>query len=222
MWDNPAEEWRRLSELYSKKSDDELCELAAGFSDLTEVAQQVLRDEMRKRRLDEAQAAIRAATNSVHPAPLRWNPGDTQSNFAAMNQEYDPPCEYTWKTPLCERDEREEAWQVAEVLRRAGIESWIERPQSPFGPSGRRVLVAADQLDEALQIAVRPIPQEIIDLSRMEVPDFEPPACPGCGAADPVLEDVNPVNMWRCEACAKQWTESAAADLNENPEKTEA
>ena len=83
-------------------------------------------------------------------------------------------------------------------------------------------MVAADQLDEAREIAARPIPQEIIDLSKMEVPDFEPPMCPSCGAADPALEGVDPVNTWCCETCGRQWIESAAADLNENPEKTEA
>jgi len=222
MWDNPAEHWRRLRELYSEKSDDELRELAADFGDLTEVAQQVLRDEMRKRRLDEPQAATVAANNPGRFAAPRWDRGDTQSNLLSMNQEGDLPCEYTWKTPLCECEEREEAWQVSEVLRRAGIECWVERPQSPFGPGGRRVLVAADQLDEAREIAARPIPQEIIDLSKMEVPDFEPPMCPSCGAADPALEGVDPVNTWCCETCGRQWIESAAADLNENPEKTEA
>jgi ribosomal protein L37AE/L43A len=222
MWDNPAEEWRRLRELYSEKNDEELRELAADFCDLTEVAQQVLRDEMKIRGLDKPQAAIEAASNPVRPASLQGHLGDTQSNSAAMSGECDLPCEYTWKTLLCECEEREQAWQVAEVLRRAGIESWIERPQSPFGLSGRRVLVAADQLDEALQIAAQRIPQEIVDLSKIKLPDFEPPVCPSCGAADPVLEDVNPVNTWQCESCGRQWTESAPADLTENPEKTEA
>ncbi|MGD0733039.1 MAG: hypothetical protein ABR956_17370 [Terracidiphilus sp.] len=27
---------------------------------------------------------------------------------------------------------------------------------------------------------------------------------------DSVLEDVNPFNTWRCEACGKQWSEAAA------------
>jgi transposase-like protein len=68
--------------------------------------------------------------------------------------------------------------------------------------------VAADQLEEAREIAARPIPQEIVELSQMEVPEFEPPKCPQCGAEDPVLEGAEPVNAWLCEVCGKQWTES--------------
>jgi hypothetical protein len=49
-------------------------------------------------------------------------------------------------------------------------------------------------------------------------PEFEPPRCPQCGAEDPVLEGVDPFNTWLCEACGKQWTESAAA-LSGTPEK---
>jgi hypothetical protein len=102
-------------------------------------------------------------------------------------------------------------------LSRAGIESWIERPGGDWMIGGPRVLVAADQLDEARRIAAQPIPQEIVELSKIDVPEFEPPSCPQCGAADPVLEGVDPFNTWRCEACGKQWTESAPG-LDGSPE----
>ena len=72
------------------------------------------------------------------------------------------------------------------------------------------MLVAADQLEQARAIAAQPIPQEIIEESKTEVPEFELPVCPKCGAADPVLEGVDPVNTWRCEACGYEWTEPAA------------
>jgi ribosomal protein L37AE/L43A len=43
----------------------------------------------------------------------------------------------------------------------------------------------------------------------MEVPDFEPPVCPKCGAEDPLLESVDPLNTWLCEICGEQWTDPA-------------
>lgn len=48
---DPATEWRRLSELYRQVADGELQALARTKSELTEVAQQVLADEIRRRRL---------------------------------------------------------------------------------------------------------------------------------------------------------------------------
>jgi hypothetical protein len=72
-----------------------------------------------------------------------------------------------------------------------------------------RILVAADQLEQARDIAKRPIPQEIIEQSQMKAPEFEAPVCPKCGAPDPLLESVDPVNTWLCEACEHEWTESA-------------
>jgi hypothetical protein len=128
------------------------------------------------------------------------------------------PTEFTWKTPLCDCESYEEAWQISEALRRAGIESWIERPgarqpvvwdQSMVG--NLQVRVAADQLDQAREIAAKQIPQEIVDESHEDVPEYEPPKCPNCGAEDPVLESAEPTNSWLCEACGKQWTEPQLA-----------
>jgi len=208
---NPAEDWQRLTEHYREISDGELLELAADFVDLTETAQQVLRNEMRNRGLDEPRAAGETRTTS-DPAPPRWassadlDAGANEFSDPGTNGEDDLPREFTWKPMLCECDDREQAWQIYEVLKRAGIESWIERPGS--GILYPRVLVAADQLDEAREIAARPVPREIVDELRQEPPEFEPPKCPKCGAEDPVLESVEPANAWLCEACGKQWTES--------------
>lgn len=59
---DPAGEWRRLAEHYRQLTDDELIGLARKRSELTEVAQQTLTDEIRSRRLkvdaeEEAHAA---------------------------------------------------------------------------------------------------------------------------------------------------------------------
>jgi Putative prokaryotic signal transducing protein len=223
MQANPLEEWQRLSELYREKSEEELRELADDFADLTETAQQVLRDEMNKRGMGDPDAQKnmdRPGAESNPPATVHWEPQSLQDDLEADQENTDQPHEYTWKTPLCECDDKVEAWQLSEALRRAGIESWIEQEGSSrysFGISNPRILVAADQLDQARAIAAQPIPQEIIDQSKVDPPAYEPPACPQCGAKDPVLETVDPTNSWQCEACGKQWTETADA-LNQTPE----
>ena len=211
MRTDPAEDWRRLTGLYRQTSDLELRELAADFSNLTAMAQQVLRDELRTRGLKLPFAPGEILLNG---APLR------RPRFAAPRPDAyatggarNSPVAYTWKTLLCDCGEPEQAWQIREVLRQAGIESWIEGP-GLYSPHAEldltlpRVLVAADQLDEARLIAARPIPPEIVELSKMKLPDFEPPRCPRCGAQDPLLEAVHPVNVWKCEVCGEQWSDA--------------
>jgi hypothetical protein len=128
----------------------------------------------------------------------------------------DGPHEYTWKTVLCECNTSEQALQLREALRRARIESWIESAGMGSRYTGvnltnPRVLVAADQLDQARAIVSQPIPQSIVDDLKLEVPEYEPPVCPKCGARDPVLESVDPENTWECEQCGERWTESAVS-----------
>jgi ribosomal protein L37AE/L43A len=192
-------------------NDGELEELDANKSDLTEVAQQVLRDELKKRGLDKPRAASEEANHAERFAAPEWNSHGDWPEGEEAAEEGEPPVDYTWKTFLCECDGPEKAWQIQEVLRQAGIESWIDRPgyyEAP-GIGDRQIVVAADQLEKASAILARPIPKEIVEQSEMEIPDYEPPACPSCGAKEPVLESADPANSWRCERCGKQWAEQA-------------
>ena len=228
---DPLVEWQRLTETYSKMYDDELLQLAVDSDDLTEQAKQVLSDEMRKRGLELPRAASPARRTSdalleraavalgVDPGAPEISPDSTE--------ESEEPRDYTWKTPLCGCEDQEQAWQIYEVLRQAGIESWIERPGARHAVvwdermvGNLQVSVAADQLEQARAIIANPIPQDIVEQSKMHVPEFEPPVCPKCGAGDPVLEGVDPVNEWRCEACDHEWTEPAP-DGEESPERAE-
>lgn len=213
-----AEEWRRLTEHYRTLYDEELLNLAIEPGDLTEIAQQILRDEMRTRGLDNPIGKdtvrvpqIRNADSKSQEAlpPGAWENAIALSDQEEETGEEEAPHTYTWKTPLCDCASREEAWQIREVLRRAGIDSWIEAPSyGALDLNGPRVVVAADQLEQARAIASRPIPQDIIDDSKIELPEFETPHCPTCGSADPLLMSVEPVNTWQCELCGKEWTDS--------------
>ncbi len=205
-----ADEWQRLTRLYAGKSDDELLELSADFADLTETAQQVLRDELSRRRLPEPIPSQLKANRPVfgHSLPTAAVPSPESAAGA------DPGClprHYTWKTLLCECRDQQHAWQISAVLRDSAIESWIELPRGDLDLTGPRVLVAADQLEHARTVAERPIPQDVVDLSKAQSEHFTLPRCPRCGSPDPMLLGVDPVNTWRCAVCAAQWTDSIAS-----------
>ena len=135
-------DWHRLTQLYREMGDGELEELYADKGDLTEVAQQVLRDEIRKRGLDEPHTEPNQAGSF---GASKWGAGGDAAVGGDSAEEGDPPVEYTWKTPLCECEDREKAWQIQEVLRQAGIESWLDRPGYYEVPGfvNQRIVVAA-------------------------------------------------------------------------------
>jgi cell division septation protein DedD len=208
---DPAEEWRRLSTLYSEMGDIEIQELADQINDLTPAAQQILRDELKKRSLAiesephagaDSMRPLRKATVNYEPARYRYNPGSDSNDG-------DGEHEFTWKVPLCDCETRTEARRIATMLQRAGIDSWIEAP----GDSAR-ILVGADQLDQAELIAAQPVPQDILDEEREleAAAQYELPTCPHCGAPDPILESVEPSNNWLCESCDHTWSDPIPDD----------
>jgi len=245
MRTDPLLEWCRLTEHYRQMSEAELRELAADFPDLTETAQQALRGEFRSRGLGDPQAPRSAsaapqpvrAAQPINPPLLAEPATDFIAGHAARAPEIVPdtaetededsgPHEFTWKTLLCECDEPEQARQLAAALNRAGIECWMENQgtrsrYTGMGLANPRVVVAADQLEEARAIAAQPIPQDIIDDSKVEVPEFVAPRCPRCGADDPVLIEANPTNTWRCEQCDEEWTESGASSGSDGSDAAE-
>jgi predicted RNA-binding Zn-ribbon protein involved in translation (DUF1610 family) len=209
MQADPLAEWQRLTQLYREMGDGELEELDADKGDLTEVAQQVLGDEIRKRGLDKPSGPSNETDASKRFGISPWSRNGDSSAAEDTTEESNLPVEYTWKAPLCECEDSEKVRQVQEVLRRAGIESWIEGPgySVALEMSSPRIEVAADQLEQAREIISRPIPQEIVEQSKLPAEEYVPPVCPSCGADEPILESVEPVNAWRCESCGKQWSE---------------
>jgi hypothetical protein len=224
MHDNPAQDWQSLAENYRAMLDGELEELAASSDDLTETARQVLRSELSHRGLLEPGAAGLALekTDSLSDSRYRSSvdpdAGGDESDDGYEGAEDDRPKEFTWKVPLCECEDEAHALAICAALKQAGIERWYEGSGSPMGNGRPRVVVAADQLEEAREIAARPIPKDVIDSYREEMPEFEAPKCPSCGDEDPVLESAEPTNAWLCEACGRQWTEPAI-DGNGEAEK---
>lgn len=223
MQDDPARYWQDLTENYRQMSDGELLELAAKPEELTDIAQQVLRDEMKVRALAPAAQKSQGAMpmRLDRPAALHWEPTRFRNAPPDEKNESEQPHEYTWKTMLCECDTREEALDVAMALKEAGIESWISTPNLSWGLGGPRLQVAADQLEQAQAFLSSYVPRQ---QQPEEVPDFELPRCPKCGGTeDVVLESAEPTNSWLCEACGAEWVDtdpSAAEDADEETSPT--
>jgi len=68
-------QWQRLYDRYHAMSDDELLELAENVGGLTETAADVLRQEMRDRRLQAAPSGNLVSVTAPDPNATRWNPG---------------------------------------------------------------------------------------------------------------------------------------------------
>lgn len=194
MPESRDQEWRRLTKLYADMFDGQLLELAGSLNDLTEMARTVLRDELRKRGLGDPLTAGWSAQERMQAQEEEA----LDAAEAEAGDKADEYTEYSWKVELCECDSREEALQRMEQLRRAGLESWLR---------SYRILVAADQLDEARAVIANPIPQDIIDESLAEIPEYDAPVCPACGTDDPILLSTEPSNTWECESCGKEWAD---------------
>ncbi len=210
------EEWRRLTALYSEMGDIEIRDLAAQINDLTETAQQILRDEMKKRGITEKRPAASVHSTESDFGGVHWDEGEDTDQYMDSDALESSAAEYTWKTGLCRCDSIDEASQKGEMLRRAGIESWVQRPGSRFfvpwleiGVGDIQLNVAADQLDQARAIVAQPIPQDVVnELKELQAaPAYEIPRCPRCKAEDPTLESVEPTNNWLCESCGHTWSD---------------
>ncbi|MDR3792775.1 MAG: hypothetical protein P4L03_05270 [Terracidiphilus sp.] len=227
MQTDPSSELQRLADHYHAMYDGELLALAEDADGLTDVARQALASEMQSRDLqlpgseERPSGGQRTSTAPVHDAafdagafagmeavPLSSGASSSFAQIAGEDQSgTSAEVDFTWKTVLCECETVDQARLLQLALGKAGIESWLEaRREYP------RVLVAADELDAAREVANRPIPQEIVDELTQGVPEFELGSCPACHAPDPILEDVEPTNQWLCEACGHRWSDPAAGE----------
>lgn len=219
MQTDPMEEWRRLTALYSEMGDVEIRELAGQIDDLTPNAQQVLRDELKKRGFSNQRSTAPAPASDQpgREAKVSWEPASYRYKFSSVPDESEGPHEYTWKVPLCECETSSEAWRIAQMLKRGGIDSWIEAPEFNRAVGCSRILVGADQLDQARLVAEQPISQDVLDEEKEleEAAPYENPTCPKCRAADPTLESVEPSNNWLCESCGYTWSDPVVDDAED-------
>jgi hypothetical protein len=222
---DPMSEFAELRQNYEQMLDGELEELDRDKNDLSPTAQGVLLEELKKRGLGawgkrESEKVERKSVDeagsddgdeSDEPAPAADAVYDERGQFVDTSGKV-----FTYKTLLCECNEVEWAYQLNELLRRNGIDSWVSVPGRGRNDPGlpTKVEVGADQLEQAKIVIAQPMPQEIIKMFQEmneDVQEFEIEHCPACGAEDPTLEGVEPVNQWLCESCGHTWSDEAPA-----------
>jgi hypothetical protein len=184
-----------LARRYSEMSDSELLDLRADFDDLTDNAQEALRQELSHRKLWSTTPAIPTA-----PQVRDAEPEDDPPDGPAFNLELGGES-------ICTCDSLEQADLVCYALGLQKIEAAVYRPQEKYAQPLPQVRVAPSDVERAREILAQGISDQVIrEFESQPAPDdFVEPACPKCGAPDALLESVDPVNQWLCETCGTRW-----------------
>jgi DNA-directed RNA polymerase subunit M/transcription elongation factor TFIIS len=207
---DPAGEWLRLSEHYRQLSDDELVDLARQTSELTDVAQQVLAQEIANRRLTippEEPAAPRS------PASRPDSAADAESPYAEDRELVD----------ICT------VWSLADALK---LQRLLDTAAIPFymGPekatgvdavtsnfaNGLSVQIMQVGVPWARQVLQQYFPADEPPEEKADESDNLAIHCPKCHSTKVVFEDLDrgPENSegkpsskfkWTCDSCGHEW-----------------
>ena len=199
---NPEQERQRLAKLYGAMSEGELRKVADDAAELTDVAHQVLAEEIQRRELD----IPLVDSVSVDELELR--------EMATIRQFRDLP----------------EALLAKGRLDSAGIECFLVDDNMvrmgwfiSNGLGGIKLLVRKEDTDEALAVLGEPV-SEAFEVDG--VGSYEQPRCPRCESFDithqagldkrfalPALWALGgipipvPRNEWKCQSCGAEWQE---------------
>lgn len=210
---DPAAEWLRLSERYRQMSDSELTALARHNSDLTDVAQQTLANEISQRRLK--------LQPEEPPAPLPAEPPPDSSSFYAEDREL-IEISVVWNLS--------DALQVQTLLDRAGIPFFmgaekatgVHAVTSNFG-NGVSVKIMQIGVPWARQAMLNYTPANEPGPKREEELSELPVRCPKCHSTEVVFERLTtepataPENSsskfeWTCDSCGHHWEDEGIVE----------
>lgn len=207
---DPAGEWLRLSKHYRHLSDDRLVDLARQTSGLTDVAQQVLAQEIANRRLKI-------------PPEEPVAPGSPKSQPDSAEDAESPYAEDRELVVICT------VWSLADALK---LQRLLDAAGIPFcmGPKKATSVDAvtsnfASGLDVRIMQVGVPWARRVL---RQYFPADEPPEekvfesdnfamhCPKCHSTEVVFEDLDraPENSegkpsskfkWACDSCGHEW-----------------
>jgi DNA-directed RNA polymerase subunit M/transcription elongation factor TFIIS len=217
----PAGEFLRISDHYRALSDDELQDLARQPSELTDMAQQALTNEISHRRLKVTpQAVVR---------PEVWTPPDTFDPD-------DPYAEDHALITLCTVWSLADALQVQRLLDTAGIPFFMGREKA----TGVDAVTSnfADGVDVAIMNIGLPWARDVMqyyepvnDKTPQEEKKIDADLsveCPKCHSEGVVFEETIPVSAdkpwlrtykWTCDSCGHQWEDDGL--IQENQSKKE-
>jgi hypothetical protein len=194
-----AAQYQELLALYSSYSDDELIGLGRDMADLTEMAQNVLRDELKRRGLE-----IKSAREAPEKRVLT---DDDLQDMRTYAESAPAECIFDFE------DERA-ASAAYYALTGEGIEAIVVSPGgAKFDNRGPRVVVTPKDAERAATILSQPSADELKAETEEAPEEFALPRCPGCGGEETLLESVDPVNQWRCDDCGHTWLEETVSPI---------
>jgi DNA-directed RNA polymerase subunit M/transcription elongation factor TFIIS len=213
---DPAGEWLRLTERYREMSDSELLSLARKTSELTEVAQQTLAQELSQRGL---KLEPEEPPPPAQPEPPVDSP-DVDSPSYAAERELVELCT-VWSLP--------DALQLQGLLDRAGIPFFmgsekatgVDQVTSSFvnGVSVKIMRIGLPwtyPLMREYTPADDPAPKQEQELSELSV------RCPQCHSTEVIFDRlVQPTTAmekssskfeWTCDSCGHQWEDDGVVE----------
>ena len=209
---DPSQEQQRLAETYSRLTEAELALLAARSGELTDLAREALRTEMKRRSMPlENLELTRVDAAGVNPEP---------QDQVTIRRFRDLP----------------EALLAKGMLESAGIECFLLDDNMVrldwFWSNligGMRLQVAGQEVDSAIAILDQPIPE---DLDVTDIGEYHQPRCPKCESLDVAYQELNrpvayissylgvPIPLerraWRCHSCHAEWKD---VDMPADPEQ---
>ncbi len=194
-----AAQYQELLTLYGSYTDDELIGLGRGMADLTEMAQDVLGDELKRRGLSVASAR--------EPVQVRVLTDDDLQDMRSYAELAPAECIFDFE------DERA-ASAAYYALAGEGIEAIVVSPSgTKFDNRGPRVVVTPKDAERAATILSQPSADELKAEAEETPEEFALPRCPACGGEETLLESVDPVNQWRCDDCGHTWLEETVSPI---------
>ena len=231
-----AGEWLRLSEHYRGMTDGELIAIARDRSQLTEIAQQILAQELSQRKLDVEPEKLRAepgardqgGARNPHPnakGAQEWRTQPVDRNTGDSAYASDPYAEdrrlfeivTVWSLP--------DAQQVQSILDGAGIPFFMGEEKATGVDSGTMnfsegvsVKVMRIGWPWALQALARYDPKDEAEWEKQPWEKEVAVHCPRCRSKDIVFEELvktangaSPKYRWTCSVCGNEWQDDGVA-----------
>jgi DNA-directed RNA polymerase subunit M/transcription elongation factor TFIIS len=214
---DPATEWRNLQDVYSQMTEDELQAVADEAYDLTDVARQVLRSEIKTRQLE-----IQLREEPPEPSEAAESVEEDDEAFGEEQKEqFDP--EDLELVEFCRIWDPNEARRVKKIMDLAGVPSYL----GPDNLEDVNLYVGSYEKGAALkvpyrfnQLALRALSNASTDETRTEPDDGSAEVrsfirCPNCNSPEVVFhnlekksaqdDDLEARFNWSCDACGHQW-----------------
>ena len=230
---DPEQERRRLRDFYSRQMDGRKEQIGAQAAGLTDLAREVLRQELIRRGLDPEPLQPSAAEKIPPPTPVEPRRGRPPIAEEQIVEEPSFSGEFEKRNLIPIRKFRDlpEALLAKGGLDSAGIECFLcdeNRVRLHWFISnllgGIKLLVNPEDAAVASEILSQPIPENF-DVEG--VGDFQQPRCPQCQSVDVSFEELYkpiaygslfaslpiPVHRqgWICHSCGYTWQEEEAA-----------